>query len=190
MMVDTSINRDSLSIDAIAVFDNRREIPLLPSGFYDDSNTSINYEPGISWDETTNTRNGPPRGPFNQTEHTTRNAGAISQMRVEGNAVTLYQTMNNRNSSNVRMCVIITGDTIHCTDDANTTAQRVREDDLGGSLPSYALAVEMANFSQRARRSYFTPILFYGLGAGEHEIIFENRDHGATFSLDALMVHD
>jgi hypothetical protein len=47
----------------------------------------------------------------------------------------------------------------------------------------------MANFSQFGATSYFTPIMFYGLGAGEHQVILENRDHNRFMGIDAIQVH-
>jgi len=192
-MVDQSLtnrSRNTLDIDAIAVFsDSNDRTPLAP-GLYDDTTQSISYEPAPFW-IAEESRNGPPRGPFQQTEHTTSNAGSIAQMLVDGNALTIFQTVDGRNTDEARICLIVTGTTIHCTVEASTSAEAIRNP---VSPPPYALAVELANFSQRGRRSFFTPILFYGLGETDtgHQIIVENRDHGRAgeLSIDAVLVQE
>ncbi len=179
-------NRDSLQIDAIAVFSDYSALPLIQDGFYDDADAAISFEPSVFWTQTDD-RRGPPRGPYGLSEHEAENAGAVAQMRVDGNAVTLYYTTHNRNSANVQVCMLVTGATIHCTPEAAVSVEAI---DNPVDPPPYALAVELANFSQDGRRSYFTPIMFFGLGAGEHILILENRDHQNTFSVDGLLVQD
>ena len=44
------------------------------------------------------------------------------------------------------------------------------------------------NFSQSGRGGYFTPIVFYGLGEGAHEVIFENKEAKRNFNVDGLRV--
>ena len=204
--------RNAVAIDAIAVFGDYTELPVmgtassddeapsdpdvvvLAEGFYDDSEAALSLEPAIAWTETTS-RFGPPSGPFNLTETTTTSAGAIAQMRVDGNSVILYQTFFIRNTADARVCVIVSSAVIHCTPEASTSAVGVEVESTPGNDAPWALAVETANFSQQnRRRSYFAPIMFYGLGGSSpdlpHTIIIENRDHGRTLSIDAIQVQD
>lgn len=199
--------RNAIAIDAIAVFGDYNEIPvmgtansapplgnnvLLTDGFYDDSDAALSLEPSTAWSQTATARLGPPFGPFNLTETTTTDAGAIAQMRVDGNAVTLFQTLFIRNTADARVCVLVTDTVIHCTPESSTTASGV--ENPSGNAP-WALAVETANFSQQnRRRAFFAPIMFYGLGGSSadlpHTIIIENRQHGYTLSIDAIQVQD
>ena len=204
----TGTSRNVITVDAIVVFDDYTELPvmgtassvpslnpdvvLLNDGFFDDADAAISFEPSIGWTTTTRARFGPPAGPFNITEHLASNAGSIAQMRIDGNAVTLFQTLFNRNTADARICVLITGAVIHCADEASTTAAEVENPT---SSASWALAVETANFSQSSRRRvYFAPIMFYGLGSSTadlpHTIIIENRQHGRSLSIDAIQVID
>jgi hypothetical protein len=77
---------------------------------------------------------------------------------------------------------------IHCTRDSATAAEDVQNPPV--SPAPYALAFELANFSQAGRISYFAPIMFYGLGSGEHTIIIENRDHTKKLSFDAILIQE
>ncbi|MCA9913032.1 MAG: hypothetical protein KC496_06770, partial [Anaerolineae bacterium] len=177
---------DSLQIDGIVVFGDYNLLPSMTPGFYDDRDASISYEPFVFWTEA-ESRFTPPRGPIGASEQTATNAGSVAQMRVDGNALTLYYTTNSRNSDHVQVCLLVTGATIHCTQEAAVSVDAIRNPD---NPPPYALAVELSNFSQAGRRNYFTPIMFYGLGAGDHVVIFENLDHQRTFSVDAILVQD
>jgi hypothetical protein len=172
----------------VVVFENHDNLPILGSGFYDNTQavSSISLEPETSWSELVS-RTSPPRGPYNFTEMNATSAGSVAQVHVEGNAVTLYQTISTRGSRDVRVCMPVTDAVIHCTAEASINASDILDQT---SLPAYALAVELANFSQNGRPAFFLPVMFYGLGAGEHELIFENRDHGRIFSIDAIEVHD
>src|SRR5690606_18184078 len=97
-------------------------VVLMNNGFFDDADAPISYEPATAWSDTTVSRFGPPLGPFNITEHTTSNAGSIAQMQVDGNAVTLFQTLFILNSADVRICLLVTGEVIHCADEASSNA--------------------------------------------------------------------
>lgn len=158
-----------LQIDAIAVFDDVTTRPAITPGLYDDADADILYGPQPFWSDTTNYRMGPPRGAWQLTEHTATNAGSVAQMYITGNALTLYQTADTRNSADVRICLVITDAVIHCSDKGEERR-----------------ANQTSSFSQNGRRTYFTPIVFYGLGDDEHQVIFENRDHGRSFSIDAI----
>jgi hypothetical protein len=189
LMMDTvgPLLLNALQIDAIVVFGDYNTLDVIEPGFYDNPEAPLSYEPFTSWTQTT-TVFGPPRGPFGLTEATTTNAGSIVQMRVNGNALTLFQTLDIRNTADARICVVVTGVVIHCTLESATTAQDVENPD---SLPPYALAFELANFSQSGRRTYFAPIMFYGLGSNTpHVVIIENRDHTKILSVDGLLVQE
>jgi hypothetical protein len=178
--------RDGLEIDGVVVFSDYSTLPVIAEGFYDDTDAPVSYEPLVFWTES-DSRNGPPRGAYGQSEHEAANAGSVAQMQVNGNAVTLFYTTDGRNSGNVQVCLLVTGATIHCTPEASVSVDGIRNPD---NPPPYALSVELANFSQDGRRSYFTPIMFFGLGAGDHVLIMENRDHQFSFSVDAILVQD
>lgn len=171
-VVDTALtNLRYVSIDAITVFGSVAQPEmLLDGGLYDNTDSRFLYEPSVFW-TLTEGRTSPPRGPWNMTEHTATNAGTLVQMYVEGNAIVVYQTTNVRNTSDARICVLVTSEPVHC-----------------GRFGDAANASQMANFSQAGRRIFFTPIVFYGLGDGEHVVIIENRDHARTLSFDALWV--
>ena len=176
-----------LQIDAIVVFGDYNALDVIEPGFYDDTEAGLSYEPFTAWNQTV-LRSGPPKGPYNLTETTTTTAGSIVQMQVNGNSVTLFQTLDTRNTADARICVIVTGAVIHCTAASATSAQAVQNPD---DPAPYALAFELANFSQAGRRTYFAPIMFYGLGSNTpHQIIIENRDHTKTLSVDAILVQD
>ena len=185
-------NINSLKIDAIAVFDDYFNAPALEPGFYDSADAPISYEPAAFW----NARNfvfPPPSGAFGKSDEITNNAGAIAQMQVNGNAVTLYQTISAVGSRDNRICLLITFATIHCTGASDTSAAGIVNPPLDSENEpvAYALAVDMANFSQfSAAARFFTPIMFYGLGEGPHQLIIENRDHNRITSIDAIHVHD
>lgn len=169
-VADTTIGaRQSLQLDAVVVFGSViNEGTLLTSGLYDDADADVLYGPEPLW-TTTTYKTGPLKGAWKLSEHITTNAGSIVQMYIEGNALTLYQTVSSKGSKDVRICLIITDDIIHCSiyGEARKTNQ-------------------LANFSQNGKTTYFTPIVFYGLGDGTHVVIFENREHGRILSIDAI----
>ena len=84
------------------------------------------------------------------------------QVFVEGNVLTLYQQIHKKSSSEVQVCLVVYGTE-------------------GNEL-------ECGTFSQSGKGSYFTPIAFYGLGDGTHQIIFENKTPKARFNVDGLQV--
>lgn len=183
----TALSTQVLEIDAVVVFSDYTDLPTMFSAFYDSVEAPISYEGAPFW-QTMNYAASFPSGAYGRSERMTKYAGAIAQMQVDGNAITLYQTMNTNRSRDVRICLLISYATIHCTQSSDTT-------NLGITHPAspapYALAVDMAQFSQSAGAvSYFTPIMFYGLGEGEHQLIFENRDHNRFMGIDAILVHD
>ncbi|MCB9454575.1 MAG: hypothetical protein H6671_01155 [Anaerolineaceae bacterium] len=152
-----------LKIDAVVIFGDVSEggaaTPLMPGQLYDDSDTmSVDFALGHNWTANSAFRYGPWRGPWNQTEHTARNAGTVMQVYLQGNALVLYQTADTRNSTNVQVC-LATNEGPECNE-----------------------------FSQYTRRTYFTPVVFYGFGDGNHTLIFENRDHLRGFSVDAMQI--
>lgn len=164
---------DALHIDAVVVFDDVKANPPLTSGLYDDTESSLLYEAESFWKFTISPTT---LGPYNKTEHTATNAGSIMQLRIDGNAFVLYQTASTLNSSDVRVCLLITEATVHC-------GAYGESDDIA--------ALQTSNFSQGlVGLKYFTPVVFYGLGDGTHPIIIENRDHGKKLSIDAIMIPD
>ncbi|MDQ7034848.1 MAG: hypothetical protein Q9P01_08425 [Anaerolineae bacterium] len=190
MMIDDTLLAASpqvLEIDAIVVFDDYNDLTVMTPGFYDSADAPISYEGAPFW-QTLSYPFAYPFGPYGQSEEISKNVGAIAQMQVDGNAITLYQTMLTNRSRDVRICLLITYATIHCTQSSDTTNTGITNPPA--SAPPYALAVDMANFSQFGGRSYFTPIMFYGLGEGTHQIILENRDHNRFIGIDAILVHD
>jgi hypothetical protein len=148
-----------MRVDAVAVFGAAPA--ALTAGLYDDTNTNLVYGPQALWNPVTNAAFGPPRGPYNRTEHKTTNYGAVVQITVNGNGMILYQTAYTTTSRNVRICIV--------------TAQ----------------GLDCSDFSQNvSRATYFTPIAFFGFGSGNHQIIVENRNQGTTnnLSMDGVRV--
>lgn len=170
-----------IQIDAVAVFGESSTLPVIQPGFYDDAalNQHLSLGPDVLWSAQTTTDR-PPSGPFNQTQTVTTNAGAIAQMKISGNALTLFYRMGSTSSRWANICWITAVDTtIHCTPQAETT---------NGSV-AYSDSRQMSEFSQNnATTNVFVPMAFYGFGEGEHEIIIENRDNGSEFNIDALLV--
>jgi hypothetical protein len=156
---------DRLKIDAIAIFsDVEAGNPALqsaPSGqLYDNTNTGIRYEPSVFWKQVTTTT-GPTTGPWNRTQTTTKNMGAIVQLNINGNGVIVYQTVGaaSTTSRNVRVCLVT------------------------------HLGLECTEYSQSPSATrYMSPIAFYGFGSGNHQIILDNRDAAHTFSMDGVRV--
>ena len=79
-----------------------------------------------------------------------------------GNVLILYQEFGGRNSSNIQACIIIEG--------------------------SGDNELLCNNFSQKGRGGFLTPVAFYGLGEGQHQIVLENKDPGRNFTVDAIQV--
>jgi len=163
---DTSIDtrRDWLYVDAVAVFGDTTA--ALQPGMYDDAELlehpdAVRFGPGVYWSNLTTT-SGPTSGPWQRTQSVTSNAGSVAQFNVEGNALILYQGTDSLGSSNINVCLVI---------------------NIGATNE-----LECNNFSQNGRRTWFTPVVFYGLGTGEHRVIFENRAPNRKFTVDAVMV--
>lgn len=161
--VDGTVTTSSaLFVDGVVVFG---QVPsaqrLEPGQLYDDAASQIVYAPDVFWTAGTASF-GPARGPWQKTEHTAINAGALAQLAVNGNALVVYQTASAANSRSVWFC-LVTPQGLECTD-----------------------------YSQSAATTYFTPVAFYGFGpstpANPHRVIIENRDAGKKLSLDALQV--
>jgi hypothetical protein len=154
---------DWLYVDAIAIFGDTTD--ALQPGMYDDAELqnhpdAVRFGPSVYWSSLT-TSAGPTSGPLQRTQTLTPNAGSIAQFNVEGNTLILYQGAGT-NSSNIRVCLVI---------------------NIGATNE-----LDCNNFSQSGRRAFFTPIIFYGLGTGEHRVIFENRVPNRNFNVDAVMV--
>lgn len=169
-------NWRELKVDGFAVFDEPDANSALTPGFYDDKEAGIKFEPASHWSEQIIQIN-PPYGPYNQAESFTTNAGALAQFSVNGNAFTLYQTFDYANSSDVSVCLVDRDTVIHCTELAEGTSDR-----------PYSNGAQVTNMSQRGVRKPFTPVMFFGLGSGEHDIILENRDHNRRMMLDGISV--
>jgi hypothetical protein len=169
-------------LDAIAVFGRTDNLPVLGVGFYDDTTKAISYEPESVW--TTNTLPPtlrPPSAPFGSSERTTNRAGAVAQMRVDGNSVILYQSTGGISTRDAHLCLLVTNATIHCDPQATRGVS-------AGSNAAWERALQIAQFSQALTFGRFSPIMFYGLGEGTHTLIIENRDHNRTMSIDAIQV--
>ncbi|MEQ9033488.1 MAG: hypothetical protein RLP44_32530 [Aggregatilineales bacterium] len=135
--------------------------PGTPNGqpvTYDTTSEYVTYAPSNLW------TNGIAAGYFGSTYDFTTNAGAFAQASIEGNSVTIYQLASPSSSRNVRFCVV--------------------QD--GGDL---AQNLQCTNFSQNVGVTVVqSPITLYGFGYDQREIIFENRDYGYYFFIDALAV--
>ncbi len=152
-------------LDAIAIFgDITAGAPLAP-GLYDDTqlvnNDAVEFGPGPFWAANTRYYYGPPYGPWQKTEQQAYNAGSVLQVYVAGNTLTLYQNVG-YNSPDIRVCLVIPGMTVN--------------------------ELQCNNFSQYGLRKYFSPISIFGLGAGNHQMIFENRSPRRRFNVDAMQV--
>jgi hypothetical protein len=96
-------------------------------------------------------------------------------VRVTGNAVTFFQTFASNGSRDVSVCLLVQtagnrAGAVHCGETSETTK-----------------TVQQAQWSQFGT-GRFSPIMIYGLGAGTHQLIIENRDHNRVLSIDAIMV--
>jgi hypothetical protein len=189
-LIDTRMAvSDYLSVDAIAVFGG--DTPLLEvspgatSGFYDDRQPGIVYEPALYWTATTSSR----QPPFFKTQMQTGKAGSIVRLKVKGNAITIYQSMK----ADVAAILNAEGRIITPFSPSYTRNMRVCLMVGDGPTPCEPEAVEIG---ERATASYVqsnlaaagVPILIYGLGPGEHNLIIENRDT-RIMTIDAFRVH-
>ncbi len=180
-LIDVSMGlNDSLTIDAVAVFGGDPtllEADGRTSNLFDDRQSQIVYEPAVNWTALAATT----QPPFFKTEMKANNAGSIVRLRVEGNAITIYQTMATdrvvgfavvpSNTRDVRVCLMVGDGPIPCEPEAVEIGER--------TTTSY----RQSNFNGAG-----IPILIYGLGVGEHNLIIENRDTRAM-SIDAFRVH-
>jgi hypothetical protein len=165
---DTIGRADFLYIDAIGILGDVTAGTALQPGIYDDvdllGHSAVEFAPSALWAQPAAApRVGPPTGPWQKTEIGATQRGAVLQTYVEGNTLILYQSVIPQSSTNVRVCLAIPD-----------------------SLTSNELAC--SEFSQSGPRSMFSPIAFYGLGDGTHQIIFENQMHGRRFNVDAIQV--
>lgn len=152
-------------IDGIVIFgDVTAQDPLGP-GLYDDAvlvdNPAVRFAPAPFWTRTA-AKAGPPKGPWKLTEHVATNSGAVMQLFVEGNTLIVFQQFASSNTTDVSACLVVFGTTVN--------------------------ELQCNNFSQKGSTRWFTPIAFYGLGTGQHQIIFENRVPKKRFNIDGLQV--
>ncbi|MDX1995619.1 MAG: S8 family serine peptidase [bacterium] len=151
-----------LLIDAIAVLESPAQTLTIPAGEvvarYDDSDARIVYGPSILWAATTYP------GYYLGTLHYSAFDGAVAQVRIQGNSLTLYQPSWSAGSADVSYCLMI-----------NT---------------QIASNVDCSDFSQNdvTAAALQSPITLYGFGTGIHDIIFENDSYGLYFIVDALEV--
>jgi uncharacterized protein (DUF2141 family) len=161
-----SLTAEWFPVDAIVIFADVTASGPLGPGMYDDTDLlnspAVRFAPAVFWGANTRVRSGPPQGPWQLTEQQATNAGSVLQVFVEGNALTLYQEYSIQNTDNVRACLIVFGTVTN--------------------------ELQCNNFSQRGRGGYTTPVTFYGLGEGTHEIVFENKAARRKFSIDGLRV--
>ncbi|MBZ0301723.1 MAG: hypothetical protein K8J31_18395, partial [Anaerolineae bacterium] len=162
----TDLRRQWFQMDALVIFADVTSQGALQPGMYDDvdllDNPSVRFAPEVFWGANTRVRSGPPRGPWQLTEQQASNSGAVLQVFVEGNMLTLYQQVTSRNSNDVQACLVVFG--------------------------TKANELQCNNFSQSGRGTYFTPVAFFGLGEGEHQIILENKAPRRNFNVDAIRV--
>jgi hypothetical protein len=155
-------NDDYLFVDSITVLGDA-PAPLTAVGGnptrYDDANINIEYSANPLWSHGVFSTG----GYYQNSLSYSLNAGAISRFSFTGNSVTLYTRSYASGSKNVRICLILettTGDGSQCSAFSQNNATTVVQ----------------------------APITLYGFGAGTHEIILENRDHGRYFMVDAIEV--
>jgi hypothetical protein len=182
----TSTFTDRLAIDSIVVFGNGNNSPVLTPGLYDDTTKSTTYEPAPFWETSAVSFYAPPFGPYGYTERTTTSAGAVAQMRVAGNSIVIYQSLNGLGSRDVQVCLVVTSANIHCNVVAERPVSYVGGDNDKPNA-AWSRAVQLAQYSQ-VGFAKFSPVMFYGLGTGTHQLIIENRDHNRIMSIDAILV--
>jgi hypothetical protein len=197
-LIDTAMTTsDSLTIDAVAIFGidpfgmPSAVPPIAPivleadgrqANLFDDREPEIAYEPSVNWTAATSTT----QPPLFKTEMRGTKAGSIVRLRVDGNAISIYQTMRADamvlqpsgsylfvpgNTRDMRVCLMVGDGPIPCEPEAMEIGERAT-----------------ASYRQSAMNGAGIPILIYGLGPGEHNIIIENRDM-RTMSIDAIRVH-
>jgi len=179
-VIDTEIAFfDQFKIDQIAIFSDATDQTLLQPGYYDSSEGIASYEPTGAWEER-ETFSAPPWGFLEQSAQATTRAGSIAQFYFKGNSFTLYQEFGFFSSSDIRACLVVQEDVpVHCTPDLSF------DTDYAEFSP-----VLVSNFGQDRSFGYAIPVMFYGLGPGEHTLIFENRDHNRSFTIDAILIQN
>lgn len=162
----TDVKRQWFQVDALVIFGDVTSAGALQPGVYDDAalltNPSVRFAPQVFWSMNPKIKSGPPRGPWKLTERQATNSGAVLQVFVEGNTLILYQEVGTKNTSSVQACLVVFGTQVN--------------------------ELLCNTFSQNGRSGFFTPIAFFGLGEGTHEIIFENKTPGRRFNIDGLRV--
>jgi hypothetical protein len=93
---------------------------------------------------------------------TTTLAGGIAQTRFTGNSLIVYGSSSATGSNNIRFCVVV----------PNTTSPTGR--------------LQCGTVRQNGVASY-TPTILYGFGSGSHDVVFDNRAPGMTFTIDSLV---
>ena len=185
---------ESFTLDAINVFSDFNTLSALQPGLSDDTNANISYEPSVFWESnsTSNT--------YENTDSTTDHAGAISQFKVAGNTLVLYQTVGDM-SPDVQICLLISNENIHCSVEAERQARLARQvmsftQEGDNVIEIVCIKFKKSNCTLMGPQitpevAVFTPIVFYGLGDSTvHTVIMENRVQGETFNIDALRVRE
>jgi hypothetical protein len=133
---------------------------VLQPGSYEDSAAGIVYSSPDLWPVSAHPSHS------GGTVRGTTQRGAVVQIRFNGNALVIYQFVGPTTGSNVNLCVRL-------SDAAGNTVSRC------------------TNFSQRSAVTtlFSAPVAFYGFGSGSHEVILENRTHGALFNIDRILVN-
>jgi hypothetical protein len=182
-VIDTNMGlRDYLAIDAIGIFGGETtvlEADGRKQNFFDDRQPQIVYEPALNWTAITTTT----QPPFFKTMMQTSKPGSIVRLKIEGNAVTIYQAMRAERPATIstpfvpsytrdmRVCLMVGDGPIPCEPEAMEIGERAT-----------------ANYRQSSLTAAGVPILIYGLGPGEHNLIIENRD-SRIMTIDAFRVH-
>jgi len=93
---------------------------------------------------------------------TTTLAGGVVQTRFSGNSLIVYGSSTTTGSSNIQFCLVV----------PNATAPANR--------------LQCGTIHQNGTAAY-TPTILYGLGGGQHDVVFDNRVPGYTFTIDSLI---
>ncbi len=89
------------------------------------------------------------------------NVGSLALLEIEGNAMTIYNTVASSSSSLVRVCVVVST----------------------GIQPE----ISCVNLTQNSGTTEFQiPTTLYGLGDGTHQIIIENQNYNKNLTIDAI----
>ena len=164
--VPTNLTSQWLKVDAIVIFEGVTSGGPLQTGMYDDAqlmnHDAVRFAPTVFWTQKPKVKSGPPKGPWQLTQQEAKNSGTVVQVFVEGNTLILYQEFSGSGSGNIQACLIVDG-----ADDNELLCN---------------------NFSQKGKGGYLTPVAFFGLGEGQHQIVIENKDPGRKFTIDAIRV--